>query len=238
MTDVRGGRIRIVLSATDENFTATLAKAERLATQAQGSFGKVSTTVRHLGDSAATTESSMLRLAQAQARQLSAMGNHAGAANILSNALSQTSQNTVQTTNATTQLIREQQLAAGSTKGLANGLTSLIHTIGPIATFFAARQFATFAADLISAANEMEKVQAKTLALAGSQERFDEIMVLARKNTSLFGGSLKDNIDSLGTFVNLSNRTGVELGKLENVARRLAIVDPVNLCRIKIPQIR
>lgn len=227
MADVQGGRIRIVLTATDQNFTQTLNRAKAASDQAAQSFAKVSTQIKILNQTQGQGEAGMLRMAQAQARQLAVTGNHAGAVDVLQQALGKATGGTVQYTNATTQLIKQQQLAAGANKNLANTVGDLINRFGIIAAFFAARQLGQFVGDLISSANEMEKVQAKTRALSGSQQRYNEVILLAKTNTQKFGGSLKDNIDSLSSFVNLANRTGVDLGKLENAARRLAIVDPV-----------
>lgn len=74
---------------------------------------------------------------------------------------------------------------------------------------------------------EMEKLLQATEALSGGAGRFNEVMSLARKEQGLYGGSLKENVENLQSFIYLSNQTGVSLENLANVARRLAVLDPV-----------
>lgn len=80
--------------------------------------------------------------------------------------------------------------------------------------------------DALQSANALEKTEATVRALSGSQERYNDVLAQARQGQALYGGSLNDNLKALGSFVNLSNRTGVELSNIDNIARRLATVDP------------
>lgn len=79
----------------------------------------------------------------------------------------------------------------------------------------------------IGKANSLEKTEATTRALSGSTERYLQVLQIAREGQRLYGGTLEENLRGLGTLVNLSNRAGVSLKDLDNVARRLAIVDPL-----------
>lgn len=121
--------------------------------------------------------------------------------------------------------------AGNSASAIQNGTNAVLGQISAVgrltAGYFALQQIASVVTDTIAAGNQLEKTQALTQALAGSTSRYAEVVSLAKAKQDQFGGSLQENLDALSGFVNLSNRTGVSLSGLENIARRLAIVDPV-----------
>ena len=84
-----------------------------------------------------------------------------------------------------------------------------------------------FASGAVATANSLEVTQARVQALAGSTERYNEILRLAKSGQQAYGGTLEENVAALGGFVNMSNRTGVAIDTLDNAARRLAAADPV-----------
>jgi len=79
----------------------------------------------------------------------------------------------------------------------------------------------------VQSANSLEKTEATVRALSGSQTRYNQVLTVAQAGQQAYGGSLEENLRGLGTLVNLSNRAGVSLSTLDNISRRLAIVDPV-----------
>lgn len=81
-------------------------------------------------------------------------------------------------------------------------------------------------AEAITAGNALTTVQATLRAVAGSQEAYDRILQEATKNQMLFGGSLEQSLGTMQQFAFIANRTGADLGQLNDVAQLLAVVNP------------
>lgn len=223
----RGGSIVLELTGTDKGLSSMLRDAIKQSKTLAKSFETVTVSANQVVTNLRTVNNSALSFAQAQARLAVAQGKPAQAAQILQNALQGIPQTTVQAVNATTQLTNVQKIAAGTAQNFGDKLKTLASQVGFFGGLFIGKQVLDFTSDLIKSGNELEKAEAYMRALAGSTERYNEVIALANKQQQTFGGSLAENIRSLGTFVNVSNRTGVQLQLLENLARRLAVLDPV-----------
>jgi hypothetical protein len=81
-------------------------------------------------------------------------------------------------------------------------------------------------AEAITAGNALTTVQATLRAVAGSQEQYDRILQEATKNQMLFGGSLEQSLGAMQQFAFIANRTGADLGQLNDVAQLLSVVNP------------
>lgn len=81
-------------------------------------------------------------------------------------------------------------------------------------------------AEAITAGNALTTVQATLRAVAGSQEAYDRILQEATKNQLLFGGSLEQSLGTMQQFAFIANRTGADLGQLNDVAQLLSVVNP------------
>ncbi|MGA1111894.1 MAG: hypothetical protein ACO3VO_09895, partial [Ilumatobacteraceae bacterium] len=81
-------------------------------------------------------------------------------------------------------------------------------------------------AEAITAGNALTTVQATLRAVAGSQEAYDRILQEATKNQMLFGGSLEQSLGTMQQFAFIANRTGADLGQLNDVAQLLSVVNP------------
>lgn len=227
MADIQGGVIRYTLRGDDQNLSQVLAKANQQATVLAKSLGQVTMQVGQTNAVMLQQQNAALRMAQAQARLAVQQGNSSQAAQILQNALKGVSVQSVQSVNAQTQLTKVQQQAANGANTLANSVRGVAKELGLFGSLFVVGQLGNFVGELVNGANELEKAKAKVEALSKSQEEYQATLKLAADQQQIFGGSLTKNLDSLGAFLNLSQRTGVELKDLENLARRLAIVDPV-----------
>lgn len=227
MADITGGTIRYKITGDDSGLVKTLQDIESKLKNLAGASGGAGTGLKGLGRSARDAEGEVLRLAKAQARLAQVQGDNQQAANILRNALAGTTKETITSVSAQTQLQRVQNLISGQTKTLTGQIQGLTNSLGGLAAGFLVTEGIGFVKSLVDGANTLEKTKATVLALSGSQERYNEVISIATSQQKKFGGSLQENLEALGGFVNLSNRTGVELQKLENIARRLAIVDPV-----------
>lgn len=170
-----------------------------------------------------------LRQAMAEAR-LSATsgpgGRQQGISN-LQNAIQGSSADLMLQTKAQTQL--NQMMSAGAVQG--NTLVGTLKNIGTAAlaagTAFAAMQAVDFAKDAVNSANKLEKTMAVTKALSQTDAKYAEVLDIARRNQDKFGGSLQENMSALGKLVNISNRANTNLQQMDNIARRLSIVDPL-----------
>ena len=144
-----------------------------------------------------------------------------------SQALAQQTTRTTQVINAKRQLVAIQNQAVGSSNTLTGALRGVNSTMSALGATASVAALLKFAGDALAAANSLEKTQATVLALSGSQARYNEVLALATAGQQKYGGSLEENLGGLGSLVNLSNKAGVSLGQLDNIARRLAIVDPM-----------
>jgi hypothetical protein len=80
---------------------------------------------------------------------------------------------------------------------------------------------------LLEQANNLEKASATVRALSGSTESYTKVLALAGKQQSIFGGSLEENLQGFVSLIPVTKKFGLDLKQVDNVARRLAIVDPL-----------
>lgn len=183
-------------------------------------------------------EAATLRFASARARLLRDQGNLAGAERVLQGALRQTTASTTQTINVERQLIAvRKQLevsaggAAASTRGLASSLSGLQGAFGALGISVGASALVQFGREAIGAANRLEDAQTSLRAIAGSADLYSKTMAVAAQNQRLFGGSLAENVEEMGSFVVSSRLAGVELDQLLDISQRLATLDPAQGAR-------
>lgn len=227
MPNIDGGRIVVTLEGRDTGLADLITKIESNMQRGVASARNYDTTLARLSSSQSRQESETLSYAQSLARGAAATGDFAGAQRILASALTQVTPNTTAASNAINQLQQtikqadQAQVQQNSTlTNLAGGFNKLI------GIYFAATTAANAFGAAISAGNQLEKQEVTLRALSGSTEKYQVNLAQAKAQQDRFGGSLSDNIEALSNFANLSNRTGVEIGKLANLARGLAIIDP------------
>jgi hypothetical protein len=102
---------------------------------------------------------------------------------------------------------------------------SLLNVYGLVASAIGTVVNAT--SEMIKKANDLDKVASTVNALGGSFSSFSEAMKVATTQQALYGGSLSETMQGLTSLVPITKRYGVDLGQLDNVARRLAVVDPL-----------
>lgn len=124
-----------------------------------------------------------------------------------------------------------QQIGQAGTSG-AQGLQSMSKAATGLESGFRALGaavalggIAQVGADAVKGAADLQKAEATIRALSGSTERYAQVLDVARRGQSLYGGTMAENLRGLGSLVNASNRYGVELQKLDNIMRRLAGID-------------
>lgn len=80
---------------------------------------------------------------------------------------------------------------------------------------------------LIDKANQLDKVSSTVNALGGSFTNFNVAMQVATRQQAIYGGTLQETMQGLTSLMPLTKRYGADLGQLDNIARRLAVVDPL-----------
>ena len=102
---------------------------------------------------------------------------------------------------------------------------SLLNVYGLVAS--AVGTVVNLTTQLIQKANELDKVASTVNALGGSFSSFSEAMKVATTQQALYGGTLTETMQGLTSLMPITKRYGVDLAQLDNVARRLAVVDPL-----------
>lgn len=180
---------------------------------------------------AATEE---LRLVQAQARASAASKDHAAAIYSLQTALNglrakygQVITQTTQYASAQAQLARYQRQTDADSRRLNGSLFAAVKGLNSyVGAFYALRAVFANIGVFFQFGNELEKTIATVRALSKTQVRFNEVMRAAKKEQSLFGGSLQQTLTDFTGFIYLSNQTGLSIQRLIDVARRLSVIDP------------
>lgn len=227
MAAISGGTIVVTLEGRDTNLGQLLSKIESQMARGVVAARQYDTAMAQISPTTSRLESANLSYAQSLARAAVASGDFAGAQRILAGALQQVTPNTTAASNAVNQLQRTiDQASAAQTKqrsiftNAAQGFNSLIGAYFAVTT--AAKAFGA----VIDQGNQLEKQQAILRGLSGDTATYEKNLSTARQQQEKFGGSLADNVEGVANFANLSRRTGVEIGKLTDLARGLATIDP------------
>jgi hypothetical protein len=80
---------------------------------------------------------------------------------------------------------------------------------------------------LVEQANRLDRAAATVNALSGSFQGFNQVLALATMQQAKFGGTLEENLQGFNSLIPVAKRYGADLLQLDNIARRLAVIDPV-----------
>lgn len=80
---------------------------------------------------------------------------------------------------------------------------------------------------LVEQANALDRAAATVNALSGSFQGFNQVLTLAATQQAKFGGTLEQNLQGFNSLIPISKRYGADLQQLDNIARRLAVIDPL-----------
>lgn len=80
---------------------------------------------------------------------------------------------------------------------------------------------------LVEQANRLDRAAATVNALSGSFQGFNQVLALATMQQTKFGGTLEESLQGFNSLIPISKRYGADLLQLDNIARRLAVIDPV-----------
>lgn len=81
--------------------------------------------------------------------------------------------------------------------------------------------------DFLNEANKLEKTSATVSALTGDFSQYSKVMGIAAAQQKKFGGSLNEQLEGFNSLVPITKKFTVDIAQLDNIARRLAIVDPL-----------
>lgn len=122
---------------------------------------------------------------------------------------------------------RELTQATGGLGSSLRSVTGLASSMaGAFGVAFGAQAVVGFASEAVTAANALEVTEARVRALSGSTDRYNDILAKAQHQQQTYGGTLEENLGALGSFVNLSNRTGAAIDTISDAVRRLSAADP------------
>jgi hypothetical protein len=80
---------------------------------------------------------------------------------------------------------------------------------------------------LVEQANALDRAAATVNALSGSFEGFTQVLTLGVTQQQKFGGTLEQTLQGFNSLIPISKRYGADLLQLDNIARRLAVIDPI-----------
>jgi hypothetical protein len=253
MANINGGRVVVTLEGKDVSLSSIIARVTKEMEVAGNTVSRYDTKIAQLSRSKARANTQAASYAQTLAKVASAAGNDSEAVLILSRALQQLQPNTLaanrvllqlqQTLNsqaiaaqraaaaterANLKMMAAQKAEAAAMRDKLSGLTKLGGAFnGLIGAYFAVGQAATLFAKTMAAGNDLERTEATFRTLSGDAENYAKNLASAKNQQKLFGGSLRENMEGLAGFANLARRTGIEIDELANMARAMAIIDPL-----------
>ena len=183
------------------------------------------------------------RTRDSEIRAARAAGDHARALQLIDEALGRAETGTMRYNNLLAQQATAQRAAAREATAAARApapaptgepsnvnaalKTSPIGQIAGVFGFaFGAQQLVQYGTSAVQARNELAKVENTTRLLTKTQQGYNDVIELARRNQELYGGSLAENIGNLTGFAVAARRSGVEVATLNNLSQRLAILSP------------
>lgn len=228
MADIQGGRIVVTVEGKDVGLADLLKKVETGMTQTAIQTKYFGATMKELDPIQKSVESSSAAFASSLANNAVASKDYNSAISILANTLqTELTPGTVAYNRVATQLQTVINRQTDEIKAQGSPITNLAGGLNKlVGAYFAVTQGVQLFLQAIESGNQLEKTEATFRALSGSQENYERNLGIARSQQEKFGGSLQDNIEGLSGFANLSQRTGIQLESLANIARRLAIIDP------------
>lgn len=235
MTDV--AVLSIPIEGDPKKLEAALAKIEADLRKAEGAGRRAGAGVAagfdQAGPAARRAEQGSLAFARALAQLQRESGQTAQAIRTLEGALAGQTQAGTAYINTQRQMIRYQRELAAEAQVAARGGQSLSKAFGALGTAlsavgigFAVDQVIQLGIGSVQSANQLEQTTAVMRQLAGSAERYDQIVQLATDNQRLFGGSLNSNLGPLNALLQLANRTGAELQNLNRTTQLLLASAP------------
>ena len=140
---------------------------------------------------------------------------------------------------ARTNLAENRDVIAGDvsrSKDRADREGNLFRRLGTFAgralSIFGGLQFAIGGAaaaigGIVEQANSLDRAAATVNALSGSFQGFTQVLSLATIQQQKFGGTLDQTLQGFNSLIPISKRYGADLLQLDNIARRLAVIDPI-----------
>ena len=228
MSNVNGGTITVTVAGKDVGLTELLTRINTQMAQSGQSARNYATAMAQLDPVARSNQQALAGYAQSLAAVAKAQGDTLGSQQILASVLqTQLTPNTQAANQVLAQLQNNINQASKGAAQSTNNFSQMATGLAKLASaYFLVSRGAQAFGELINQGNELEKTLTTFRVLSGSQEQYTQNLAIARQQQELFGGSLQDTVEGMSAFANLSKNTGVEIGKLTNLARALAIVDP------------
>jgi len=227
MTTVNGGTVVVRISGQDVGLATLLQRIQREMNNTAGVARRYATQINQIDSDMKRGDAEKARYAATLARIAAAMGDTSGATRILTQALRQVAPATQAAADLQLQLQQHLNSVANASRGEFDAIEQLKKGLLSLGIALSAQAVTSFVKEAIEAGNQLEKLTTTFKVLSGSQDTYEQNLAIAKDQQDKFGGSLQDTVEGLSSFANLSKRTGVDLQQLTNLARELAIIDPV-----------
>lgn len=171
-----------------------------------------------------------ISLAQSYATLQRAQGNTAGAASTLRTTLTSLSaapaRSVLQLNTQIANLENATTRSAGGVRGLGTAFSGLSQAAGAFGVGLGLQQIISFGIESSKSALALRETQNSLRATAGSQERYTQILTIARRQQELYGGTLKENIEGLSGLSITARQSGADLERLIDISQRLNVLSP------------
>lgn len=228
MSNANGGTIVVRVEGRDVGLSDLLSRINSQMNQSGSTVRNYATAMAQIDPTLRRAETELARYAQSLANVALKSGDTTGATRILSQALTQITPATTAANQVQSQLqgILNTQASSAARTGLS--LTNLAGGLFILrGAFQAAIGVAQTFAEVINQGNQLEKTLVTFRVLSGNQEQYEKNLAAARAQQERFGGSLQDTVEGMASFAVLARNTGIEIEELTNLARAMAIIDPV-----------
>jgi hypothetical protein len=232
MTDLQAGRVIVRFEGKDYGLTDLVTRLEQKMNQGIATTKKYSVEIEDASRREQRAAREKIAVAKAALEYNKAIGKTSEGLRIFSSTLAQLPPKLIVTQQAVARLqtefaklekeeLRASQSQSSMFSNISGGLNKFIG-LG-----FAIQTVSNTIGEFINQANQAEKINTTFRALSGSTEEYQKNLAAAKNQQSLFGGSLAENQEDMSQLIYTARSAGIELGKLTQIARRLAIVDPV-----------
>jgi hypothetical protein len=116
--------------------------------------------------------------------------------------------------------------SSGSVQSLGTAFGGLTQAAGVFGVGAGVQQIISFGVESAKAALTLRETQNSLRAVAGSTERYNDILAIARQQQNTFGGSLNDNIEGLLGLSITARQSGADLEQLIDISQRLNVLSP------------
>lgn len=187
---------------------------------------RIATDLRRAGADAGYTSKQLDRLRDSQIRAARAAGDHSLALQLVDRELGRTVQGGTRYNQLLAQSATISKQAEGGARSFSSALGTLQQGLGALGLGLGAREFLQYGVSAFQAGQQLQQTTTTLRLLTRDQQLYNDTLALGRRNQSLFGGSLAENIQPLTALALQARKTGVDVAALNDIAQRLNVISP------------